>query len=453
MYIKQNDHEKVYENIISNVHTYEALREILQSQYASECVETLQQERLNQVVQTAYEKTKFYKESFDRSGFEGNCRSREELAKLPILQKKDIKTNFFDMIVQGYPLNQCMRNRTSGSTGEPVVNLQDFKVHNEIFNINFIRQRLAWGIGGMNHMLMIVPKHYAIKDADYPEYVINDVTFDKVWQIHPTEVEYDYEEIFHTIQPEIIYGNPYLLKYLANKIDQEKISIVFPKVIISSFEMLDDSSREYLEHVFHCRILNVYGFSEVGDVAWQCPENQGLHINDENIILEVVNEKNEPVYGEIGDIVVTSLYNHPMPIIRYKTGDKGILDHSEYKCGRKLWKLKSVYGRSVDFIRLPTGQLIAPYEIMRVMNLLNMGQFQIIQEDEHMITVKCISSLEDSTLQIIKSKMEQITHSMMDIRFECVDTIPLDASGKFRAIMSKLGEGRLSDGINNSTYI
>lgn len=440
MYIKQSECESIYNNILANSNIYKSLNEIMKSQYDLKSIQDIQSERLNQVINTAYNKTKFYKKSFDAVNFKGNCRDRESLAKLPILNKKDIKNNFFNMIVEGYPLNKCMRNRTSGSTGEPVVNLQDIKVHNEVFSINFIRQRLAWGIGGMNNMLMVVPRHYAIKEVDYPEYVINDVTFDRVWQIHPTEYEYDIAEIFHNIHPDIIYGNPYLLKFLAKKIVNEKISIVYPKVIISSFEMLDDSSRKYLEDVFCCKILNVYGFSEIGDVAWQCPEDLGFHINDENVIVEIVDDKNQPIYGEIGDIVVTSLYNYPMPIIRYKIGDKGILDCNECKCGRKLWKLKYIFGRDVDFISIPTGKLISPYEIMSFLNLLNVAQFQIIQEDLYNITVKCVTTLDDGTLVKIKSKMEQITQNKMNIDFEFVDTIPLDVSGKYRAIVSKIKE-------------
>lgn len=438
MYIKHSECEMMYNNILDNIDIYQSLNEILKSQFDLKIIHSIQSERLNKVIQTAYSKTKFYKKSFDSVNFKGDCINRESLAKLPILSKKDIKNNFFDMIVEGYPLKQCMRNRTSGSTGEPVVNLQNIKVHNKVFNINFIRQRLAWGIGGMNNMLMVVPKHYAIKDLNYPEYVINDVTFDKVWQIHPTECEYDIAEIFRVIHPDIIYGNPYLLNYLAQKIEQEKIPIFYPKVIISSFEMLDETSKKYLEDVFCCKILNVYGFSEIGDVAWQCPEDAGLHINDENVVLEVVDEKGQPIYDKIGDIVVTSLYNYPMPIIRYKIGDKGILDCSDCKCGRKLWKLKSVYGRNVDFIHMPTGKLISPYEIMSFLNLLNVAQFQIIQEDLYNITIKCVNTLESGTLDKIKSKMEQLTDSIMNINFEFVDTIPADVSGKYRAIILKI---------------
>ena len=87
---------------------------------------------------------------------------------------------------------------------------------------------------------------------------------------------------------------------------------------------------------------------------------------------------------------------------------------------------------------MPTGKLISPYEIMSFLNLLNVAQFQIIQEDLYNITIKCVNTLESGTLDKIKSKMEQLTDSIMNINFEFVDTIPADVSGKYRAIISKI---------------
>ena len=91
MYIKHSECEMMYNNILDNIDIYQSLNEILKSQFDLKIIHSIQSERLNKVIQTAYSKTKFYKKSFDSVNFKGDCINRESLAKLPILSKKDIK--------------------------------------------------------------------------------------------------------------------------------------------------------------------------------------------------------------------------------------------------------------------------------------------------------------------------------------------------------------------------
>lgn len=436
MYVLRNKVEEVYENMKYTSHAYMRLNGVMHSQYIDQEIQNVQQKKLKETINLAY-KTKFYKKKFDEVGFDGRCRCKDDLTKLPILSKKDIKENFFDMIVPGYPLNKCIRNRTSGSTGEPTMNLQDYRIHDEIFNTNFLRARMAYGKKGFERMLMIVPKHYAIKNLIYPEYAINNITCDKVWQIHPEEEKYNFGDIFNKVQPDIIYGNPHLLLYVAEKIENIGLRVK-SHLIISSFEMLSDKESEYLSKVFCGEVLNIYGCSEIGDIAWSCPVGKGFHINEEDVIVEVVNENNECVYDEEGDIVVTSLYNFPMPIIRYRVGDKGIITKKECECGRKLRILKEISGRSVDFIKLKDGRSISPYTIMNKLNFLNIIQFQIIQEQLGKIAIYYVGSINPETKNKIEEKLNELFGGLVELDFVKKDKLIVDSSGKLKTVHSCL---------------
>lgn len=437
MYIKSDEIEKCFLGLPGNNDIYLEYQKLMKAQYDKEQIENLQKSRLKKVIEEAYSRNAFYQKRFEKAELNGNCNSIEELESYPILTKSDIKENFIELITKDYPLKQCMRNRTSGSTGQPVVNLQDYRIHNMIFSVNFLRERSAWGCGGMSRILMVVPKHYAIMGVEFPDYVINEITFDKVWQIHPSEEKYDYHNTFSKVRPEIIYGNPYLLLYMAHQIEEDKANIVKPKIIISSFEMLGKTERNYLSRIFECPICDVYGLSEIGDVAWQCEKQDGYHINEENVIVEVVDENGKQVIEQDGDILVTSLYNYPMPIIRYKTGDRGSLTRTFCACGRKLLRLKKIYGRNVDFIILPSGKRISPYDLMNVMNIINIKQFQIVQESTQNIVVRYVSDLNEQVISGLKEKMRQIVEESMEVKFECVDSIPL-YGGKMKTIISLL---------------
>jgi len=92
----------------------------------------------------------------------------------------------------------------------------------------------------------------------------------------------------------------------------------------------------------YCGVFQSYGLSECVNTACEC-QHHTLHINMENCIIEEIN----------GEIVVTNLNNTVTPFIRYKTGDKGHVERSHCKCGRKLDVIVGLQGKSVDFYAGP----------------------------------------------------------------------------------------------------
>lgn len=425
---------QLFKGAMHNLEIYDEIEVALERQYSKEKTQVTQEEKLKNMIQHAFSTTKFYKKKYEGIVTDNSEITLECLSKLPILEKEEIKENFFDMISDGYDLKRCMRNRTSGSTGKPVINLQDVKLHNKVFKVNYYRERAAWGVEGLCNILMIVPKHFRVDKYVYPDYQIDQLTFDKIWQVHPEEVSYNYEEVFDTVKPDIIYGNPHLLLAMARDCEQAGVKMNPPKIIISSFEMLDKASREYLERIFCCNVYDVYGFSEIGDVAWQCPIGGEYHINDDYVVVEVVNDKGQCVYEEAGDIVVTSLYNYPMPIIRYRTGDKGILSRELCSCGRKTSILRQVLGRNVDFVTLPSGRKISPYELMDLMNKKNIKQFQIVQNSATQLIVKYVSSLSKVHYELLRENLKDIVNDEISVTLEEVEKIESEPSGKFKVI-------------------
>ena len=423
----------ILENAANNKGVYVHIKQALDRQYQRQDIELIRDEKLRTMVSHAYNSTDFYREKYASVGLDMDNFRVEDLAKLPLLKKEDIKNNFFALMAKGSDLKRTMRNRTSGSTGKPVINLQDVTIHREVFEVNFFREREAWGCEGLCNVLMIVPKHFRVKDGVYPDNYFNNINLDKIWQIHPEEEEYDYKDLFSDIKPDILYGNPHLLCSMARTIKEEKIELVNPKIIISSFEMLDCVSRSLLEEAFDCKVYDVYGMSEIGDVAWECP-NGGYHINEDYVVVEIVNDDGVPVFEEEGNIVVTSLYNYPMPIIRYLTGDRGIMTTDECECGRKTMKLHKVLGRNVDIIALKSGKKVSPYELMDVMNKNNVGQFQFVLAVQNTIKVKYVNEISVSVIAYMSEQLERIFNNEMVVSFERVKEIKAEKSGKYKVI-------------------
>lgn len=106
---------------------------------------------------------------------------------------------------------------------------------------------------------------------------------------------------------------------------------------------LDPELRKLVEKAWGIPVLHEYFLEEIGAIAFQCPENQGLHINSEFVFVEVLNAHDKPcTAGQTGRVVVTPLQNFQTPLIRYDTGNLAELGGT-CDCGRTLPVLNRVF--------------------------------------------------------------------------------------------------------------
>lgn len=149
--------------------------------------------------------------------------------------------------------------------------------------------------------------------------------------------------------------------------------------VITTGEMLYSGQRIQLEEYFHAPVFDYYGSNEVGSLAFEC-EDGAKHVTDEHVILETIDDNDQPVWNSPGRILVTDLDNYAMPLIRYELGDTGVLSDESCPCGRNLTVLKQLLGRTQEAIRNRAGEsLSATYFAARFKELKNIRRFQLIQ--------------------------------------------------------------------------
>lgn len=124
-----------------------------------------------------------------------------------------------------------------------------------------------------------------------------------------------------------------------------------------SGEMLDEQTESVIRNAFHVQVANVYATKEAGPVAVSCTHGN-MHIFPENTVVEVIRD-GKPVMDEEGDVYITSLQNNAMPIIRMKTGDRGILRSTHCSCGAGTSVLCLTKGRDCGFITTTSGRKIS----------------------------------------------------------------------------------------------
>jgi phenylacetate-coenzyme A ligase PaaK-like adenylate-forming protein len=192
-------------------------------------------------------------------------------------------------------------------------------------------------------------------------------------------------EALNRWQPTTLAVYPSSLRLLAREQLAGRLRIV-PRTIYTGGEVLFEEVRQLARDAWGTEVFDQYGATETGNMAAECSRHNGLHINEDMVIVEVVDGANRPVpAGEYGDkLLVTVLFNTTQPLIRYEISDRLRLASSPCPCGKPYRLLESVQGRAEEVLEFPTstGGLVQVHTIVleRVLDALPAAEWQVIQE-------------------------------------------------------------------------
>jgi phenylacetate-CoA ligase len=202
--------------------------------------------------------------------------------------------------------------------------------------------------------------------------------------------------------------------------------------------------REKIQTVFQCKVFNRYGSREVGDIACERPGYEGLRIAPWGNYVEIVDNEGNPVPdGTEGNILVTSLTNFAMPLIRYQIGDRGVLSARKNSAqGGYGQVLERVLGRTVDTFKTKNGTLIDGEYFTHLLYFRDwVWRFQVVQESHSSIVFKIVKSeldYQQAELEEITTKAKLIMGDDCTVAFEFVDEILSGDSGKYRYTISEI---------------
>jgi phenylacetate-CoA ligase len=218
------------------------------------------------------------------------------------------------------------------------------------------------------------------------------------------------------------------------------------RVVFVTSEMLYPFQRELIVDTLNCPVANGYGGRDSGFIAHECPQG-GMHILADAVIAEVVDSAGRPVpAGEPGKIVVTDLYSHEAPFLRYATGDVGVISDRRCPCGRALPLLERIDGRSNDVILSPDGRIINDQSLVYLLREVDgIEQFRISQKRVDWLHVEIVATLgfrkegEDR----IRRGWSVLLRCPLEVTFEYVTRLTPEKSGKFRHVVSELAGGQV----------
>ena len=203
-------------------------------------------------------------------------------------------------------------------------------------------------------------------------------------QMAVSSAPYPIEEIVRALnefQPAMLGGYPSNLELLIDEARAGRLDIS-PVIIMTGGEHLSDGLRKELSETFSCYVQTAYSCTEGGTVACEC-ENRHFHVNDDWVIVEPVDENDEPVSdGVLSDhILLTNLFNYTQPFIRYVVTDRVIMHHESCGCGR-ISPWIELEGRTDDVtVFMGSGRevKIAPLSIYAVLKEVHsLRRFQVL---------------------------------------------------------------------------
>ena len=336
---------------------------------------------------------------------------------------------------------------TSGSTGNPCIVLYDDTTINVSSAIGVLRSYArkedmsAFLKSGKKTMALFADNGFYLGCGSV-KYNLKKMPWKKN-KMKTFDVRKPTSEIVNVLneyQPSMIGCYPTAMELLAS--EQEKGNLhIHPVIIMTGGEKLNDDVRKHLAEVFDCYVQTSYSCTEGGTIACECTK-QHFHINDDWIIIEAVDEKNQPVpFGtQSAKILLTNLANKICPIIRFEITDRVVLHNEPCACGNtRPWL--TLEGRTDDILTFSNGVKIAPLSLYAILKEVHeIERFQLVQMEGDELELRLIAEDRQQAFEKAKQAVEAYllqneVSATVYLSEKLPETYPI--SGKYKHIIAR----------------
>jgi phenylacetate-CoA ligase len=364
----------------------------------------------------------------------------EDFWTFPLLSRDDVRLYSDDLVSGGRARFGARWNSTGGSTGQPLRLLQSHLTRT-LSMANRLRccrwygvprgSRIAF-IWGAERDLSPLEAFHGWRGRLLGECALNAFFLDE-----PRCREFF--TILEEFQPAIIYGYATALARFARHLrDHSRHLSHAPIAIHSTAEVLSHADRQLIEEQLRGPVFDYYGSRDAGAIAGECRARAGLHVFRDLAHVEVIRDDGSPCKaGEVGEVVVTNLHEHAMPLIRYRTGDRATFLGRSCGCGLHYPLLSSVAGRVGDFIITPAGHEIhGEFFTHLFYGIDKVTRFQVRQTGPAslVILVQACGAPDSAALERVRTESAN-RFGTPDVLLRIVDLIEPGPSGKHRFVL------------------
>ncbi len=365
------------------------------------------------------------------------------LAVLP-LTRADIGARFDDLQSSAdmAPFGEVRKFESSGSTGRPIV-----------IRTTEYRRRVNLAVNGRMFRWMDVDARLpliVIKGNRHPALDYGEIIPDKWvpdWMVGETHG--GYARLPYPIAPReqidrlVAFGPCYLNTQPSNlRLLFSAVAAGAPvppiRAIMTVGELVRPEDRIAAADILRSRLVDHYSSTEGGVIASECAHGR-MHVHAEFNRVEVLRADGTPcAAGEDGRIVLTTLANHVMPLIRYDTGDIGAMEDGACGCGRTLPVLTMTVGRERRAFHFSDGSAQVPLFVMeKHADIFPVTEWQMRQTAVDRLELRFASDSPDSGLDraALQDRVRAYFGPKAELDFRRFDTVPRTASGKLEPFM------------------
>jgi phenylacetate-CoA ligase len=384
----------------------------------------------------------YWRELFDRLGFDPrDVRKASDLAALPVLTREIIHERYEDLVDPALHASN-IRKGTSGTTGVPLKfeycnQSEAWRQATRIRGYDWAGLRLGlptvhyWGMGAG------VPDGLAGQKMKLDRALKRELYIDAARQDEGSMQAF--ADLLARTKPRAIVAYTQALAIFARwAVDRGRRDWPDTRIVCAA-EPLLPHDRVALVSAFGPHVFETYGSRETMLVSAECDAHDGMHLSEENLLVELSRDGAPVAPGEDGDVLVTDLHNFGMPFIRYANGDMATrASDVRCACGRSLAKLMRVDGRRTDTLHDAAGR---PVPGMVFISLLQsakqmMRAFQVVQKKSGAIELRIVRGREFEEEAF--ADMLRRLHAYfgeLPIEVSYCEQIPASPSGKRRPVV------------------
>ncbi len=376
-----------------------------------------------------------------------SLRAENDWETLPVLTKADLQQPLEYRLSESYTVKNTYVNKTSGSSGHPFTFAKDKKSHAlswasfqdryRWFDLDLDTSKQARFYGIPLDFFGHIKERLKDRLGNRYRFSIFDLSEKKMESIVTKFASTSFDYINGYTSSIVLFA-----KYL--KKNGSVLTDICPslKACIVTSEMLFPDDRTLMERQFNVPIINEYGASELGLIAFQNKEGQ-FQLDSELLFVEILDANGHVLPpGEVGRIVITSLYNKAHPFIRYDIGDMGSL--SQKSTPRKPI-LENLQGRTSDIALLPSGKVVPGLTFYYVTKSVieedgNVQEFVIeqIAKDTFKFTYTSNRELTATEKQRVEKATKTYLEPGLNVLFEKVRVMGRSNRGKLKQFKSSL---------------
>lgn len=405
-------------------------------------IRSAQFRQLGNVLDEVFQKIKYWTDILRKLDFQpGRLLAGEQFAALPVLTRLDVQRLGDSLLNPSVPTQhgRLSRAHTSGSTGIPVAFYQtDLTQH--FWRALTLREHL-WQQRDFLGSLASIRSN--VENGQAPNWGIATENIIRTGPAYAMNIRAAIDEQLDWLvekNPDYLLTHPSNLKALVKQAMQSGTVLPNLKQLRTFGEVLPKETRQLCKRTWGIEIADVYSSEEAGYIALQC-DHGAYHIQSENLLVEIVDDSGEPTRrGQIGRVLITTLHNFAMPLIRYDIGDyaeSGV----DCPCGRGLSVIRRIMGRERNMLKLPDGTEHWPsFPEDLWVGIAPVQQLQVVQKNPDNVVVKIKPErplTEEEKFRLVELFKRTLAFPY-HVTIEQVSSIPRTKNSKFEDFISEV---------------